>query len=70
MYDYQKLLANIDGVEYCECHHPACTRIVKGALYCCANCAEADAGNYEIHTHSFGCGARQQDYRLILGISK
>jgi hypothetical protein len=41
------------------CRRPHCGRVVKrGVIYCCAPCAQAAGGNYEIDEHSGGCDER------------
>jgi len=45
-----------------ECAKADCARLVKsGVLYCCAPCAEAAAGQYEIEAHSAGCDQRSAE---------
>jgi hypothetical protein len=42
-----------------ECRKPDCRRLVKrGVTFCCAPCAEAAEGHYEIDAHSEGCDER------------
>jgi predicted phage terminase large subunit-like protein len=44
---------------YNRCGKPDCDRTVKpGVLFCCAPCAQAADGGYEIHAHSDGCDRR------------
>lgn len=48
------------------CRNPLCERRVTVALYCCAPCAMAHDGGYEIHetgplAHSEGCNKRHVD---------
>lgn len=46
-------------VQLRKCLKPDCMRKVKlGITYCCAECAVAAEGRYEIHEHSEGCNAR------------
>jgi hypothetical protein len=46
-------------IELRKCLKPDCMRKVKkGIDYCCAECAVAAAGKFEIHEHSEGCNAR------------
>ena len=46
-------------VELRKCLKPDCMRKVKkGIDYCCAECAVAAEGKYEIHEHSEGCNTR------------
>ncbi|MER7937878.1 MULTISPECIES: hypothetical protein [unclassified Streptomyces] len=47
------------ALELHKCAKPDCTRQVKaGAVHCCADCATAAAGRYEVHEHSTGCEQR------------
>lgn len=45
-----------------ECDKPDCFRQVKPHVaYCCAECAVAAEGRYEIHQHSEGCEQRHAE---------
>jgi predicted phage terminase large subunit-like protein len=51
-------LAN-PGPDYRKCRNELCDRLVSAAsAYCCAACAQAAEGRYEIHAHSDGCDRR------------
>lgn len=48
------------------CRNPLCARRVSSALYCCAGCAMAHDGRYEIHEdgplgHSETCNERHAE---------
>ena len=48
--------------EFKECDKPDCFRRVRPHIaYCCAECATAAAGRYEIHEHSEGCEQRHAE---------
>jgi hypothetical protein len=45
-----------------KCDKPDCFRQVKSYVaYCCAECAVAAEGRYEIHQHSEGCEQRHAE---------
>lgn len=45
-----------------ECRKPDCFRQVKASVeYCCAECAVAAEGRYEVAQHSEGCEQRHAE---------
>lgn len=45
-----------------KCDKPDCFRLVKiGVSFCCAPCADAASGRYEVSEHSSGCDARHAE---------